>query len=132
MTTLRRRQALYNVFPRTRASHETRITAMDRRVFLKGTGKAVTLGAATLALGGKVLGANDRVRIAVCGVRGRGHDHIRGFHKLPGVELVALCDVDENVLNGRLGGGEALGVSRRKAFVDIGTLPEANDGAAGA
>lgn len=127
MTTLRRRQALYNVFPRTRASHETRITAMDRRVFLKGTGKAVTLGAATLALGGKVLGANDRVRIAVCGVRGRGHDHIRGFHKVPGVEIVALCDVDENVLNRRLAEVEALGVSRPKAFVDIRKLLEDKD-----
>src|SRR5437660_1798322 len=127
MTTLRRRQALYNVFPRTRASHETRITAMDRRVFLKGTGKAVTLGAATLALGGKVLGANDRVRIAVCGVRGRGHDHIRGFHKVPGVEIVALCEVDENVLNRRLAEVEALGVSRPKAFVDIRKLLEDKD-----
>ncbi|PYY06683.1 MAG: gfo/Idh/MocA family oxidoreductase [Acidobacteria bacterium] len=100
---------------------------MDRRVFLKGTGKAVTLGAATLALGGKVLGANDRVRIAVCGVRGRGHDHIRGFHKVPGVEIVALCDVDENVLNRRLAEVEALGVSRPKAFVDIRKLLEDKD-----
>ena len=34
----------------------------------------MTVGAATLALGGRVLGANDRVRLAICGLRGRGND----------------------------------------------------------
>jgi hypothetical protein len=37
---------------------------INRRSFL-------TVGAATLALGGKVLGSNDRVRIAICGTRGQ-------------------------------------------------------------
>src|SRR5437016_10649181 len=100
---------------------------MDRRVFLKGTGKAVTLGAATLALGGKVLGANDRVRVAVCGVRGRGHDHIRGFAHVRGAELAALCDVDETVLNQRLGDVEKLGAPRPKSFVDVRKLLEDKD-----
>src|SRR5215471_5203527 len=77
--------------------------AIDRRDFLKTTGKVITVGAATLALGGKVVGANDRVRVAVCGVRGRGNDHIRGFAHVPGAEVAALCDVDESVLNQRLG-----------------------------
>ena len=43
--------------------------AIERREFLKTTGKVITVGAASLALGGKILGANDRVRVAVCGVR---------------------------------------------------------------
>src|SRR5690348_18132354 len=86
--------------------------AIERREFLKTTGKAITVGAAALALGGKILGANDRVRVAVCGVRGRGHDHIRGFSHVPGVELAALCDVDENVLNQRLGDVEKMGLPR--------------------
>lgn len=100
---------------------------MDRRDFLKTTGKAVTVGAATLALGGRVLGANDRVRVAVCGTRGRGHDHIRGFAKVPGVEIAALCDVDENVLNQRLGDVEQLGKPRPKSYVDIRKLLEDKD-----
>jgi len=61
--------------------------AIERREFLKTTGKAITVGAATLALGGKILGANDRVRVAVCGVRGRGNDHIHGFARVPGTEI---------------------------------------------
>jgi len=77
--------------------------AIERREFLKTTGQAITVGAATLALGGRVLGANDRVRVAICGVRGRGNDHIHGFEHVPGAEIAALCDVDESVLNQRLG-----------------------------
>src|SRR5690606_2888021 len=38
------------------------------------------------------------IRVAVAGVRGRGISHIEGFEALPGVEVVALCDVDENIL----------------------------------
>ena len=82
---------------------------IERREFIKSTTAALTVGAATLALGGKVLGANDRVRVAICGTRGRGVDHIHGFDKVPNVEIVALCDVDENVLNQRLADVEKLG-----------------------
>ncbi len=44
------------------------------------------------------LGANDDLRVAVIGFNSRGRDHIGGFKKLKGVRLVALCDVDSNVL----------------------------------
>ena len=101
--------------------------AIERREFLKTTGKAITVGAATLALGGKILGANDRVRIAICGVRGRGNDHIRGFSHVPQTELAALCDVDENVSAQRLAQIEKLGVPRPKSFVDIRKLLEDKD-----
>src|SRR5882757_4846607 len=88
---------------------------IERREFLKTTGKAITAGAAALALGGKILGANDRVRVAVCGVRGRGNDHIRGFARVPKTALAALCDVDENVSNQRLGEIEKRGLPRPKS-----------------
>jgi len=102
---------------------------MDRREFISTTGKAVAAGAATLALGGRVLGANDRVRVACVGVRGRGHDHIRGFHALSNenVEIAALCDVDENVLNQRLGDVEKLGAPKPKGYWDIRKLLEDKD-----
>ncbi len=97
---------------------------IDRRNFLKTTAAA---GAATLALGGKVLGANDRVRVAVVGTRGRGKDHIKGFHGVPGVELAALCDADENILNQRLADVEALGVPKPKGYWDIRKLLDDKD-----
>src|SRR6202161_1629874 len=100
---------------------------IERREFLKTTGKAITASAAALALGGKILGANDRVRVAICGTRGRGTDHIKGFSRVPGVELAVLCDVDENILNQRLTDVENLGRPKPKSYVDIRKLLEDKD-----
>src|SRR5713101_4656153 len=101
--------------------------AIKRREFLKTTGKAISVGAATLALGGKVLGANDRVRVAICGVRGRGNDHLHGFSHVPGTEIAALCDVDESVLNQRLGDAQTMGLAKPKSYVDVRKLLEDKD-----
>ena len=101
--------------------------AIDRRDFIKTAGKAVSLGAATLALGGKVLGANDRVRVAICGVRGRGKDHIRGFSHVPNAEIVALCDVDQSILNQRLNDVQSLGQTKPKGYDDVRKLLEDKD-----
>lgn len=43
--------------------------------------------------------ASDRLRIAIVGVGGMGNNHMKWFAALPEVEIVALCDVDENHLN---------------------------------
>jgi len=45
--------------------------------------------------------ATDEVRFAVVGMNGRGNAHASGFRRLPNVRLVALCDVDENILKRR-------------------------------
>ena len=43
-------------------------------------------------------GANDRMRVAVIGINGRGKDHIKGFMSLDNVEVATICDVDNVVL----------------------------------
>src|SRR5438445_5735656 len=68
----------------------------------------------------RVFGANDRVRVAVCGLRSRGKDHLDAFTRVPNVEVAALCDVDEAVLNKRR--GEVGGNPR--TFVDVRRLLE--------
>lgn len=40
-------------------------------------------------------GANDRVRVAVVGVRGRGRDHITCLAKANNVQVAAVCDIDQ-------------------------------------
>ncbi len=75
-------------------------------------------GAALLAPQ-RVLGANDRVRVAVVGLRGRGLDHIKRIKQTPGVELAAVVDVDENVIAARLGDIEKLGMAKPATFGDI-------------
>lgn len=48
---------------------------------------------------GRILGANDRLRIAVAGCNGRGQSHIDGWLSQPNVEIVYLIDPDQRVLD---------------------------------
>ena len=72
----------------------------NRRDFLK-TG---TLGGLGFAILPSLLKAapSDRLRIAHIGLGGMGNNHLNWFAALPDVEIVALCDLDENHLNGTL------------------------------
>jgi predicted dehydrogenase len=82
---------------------------MNRRQFLSTS----TATAATIALSAcktssrtatsssattRPIGANDDVRVAVVGFNAQGKVHIRAYQKMPGVRIVALCDVDDQVL----------------------------------
>jgi len=92
---------------------------IDRRDFLK------TGAAAVAAFQAKnVLGANDRVRVAVVGLRGRGLDHIRSIHATPNVELAAVCDIDESVIATRLDSIDKLGMPKPQTFGDVRKLLE--------
>ncbi len=79
----------------------------DRREFLRttavGLAGAATLNLPAIATAGTVLGANERFRMAVCGLNGRGGSHIGGFGKLSGVDLVYLVDPDAKDLDRKLG-----------------------------
>jgi predicted dehydrogenase len=71
---------------------------MKRRSFLSS---AAAAGA--LLRSGAVASPSDTVRVACVGVRGRGRDHIRAYTRMTNVEIAAVCDIDESVLNARLG-----------------------------
>jgi len=79
------------------------MSKMNRRKFLQSSAAA---GATVLVCGTaatpRVFGANDRLRIAVAGVNGRGGSHISGFADMPGVEIAYLIDPDQKVLEGKL------------------------------
>jgi hypothetical protein len=74
-----------------------------RREFIKKS----ALGSAGIAIGGigfssksyaSIVGANDRINIAVCGIGGRGSAHLSGFSALKdshNVQLTTICEVDE-------------------------------------
>ncbi len=47
----------------------------------------------------RVRGANDEIRVGVAGIRGQGRSHIGNFRSTSGVRVVALCDVDGNILD---------------------------------
>ncbi len=94
---------------------------MQRRAFMVESGAAGLMAAASRK---RIRGANDRLRIAVCGVRGRGLAHLHAYAAMPGVEIAALCDVDENVLRWRLRTLQRLGVPRPAVYTDVRRLLE--------
>ncbi|MBX7259378.1 MAG: Gfo/Idh/MocA family oxidoreductase [Candidatus Hydrogenedentes bacterium] len=72
---------------------------VSRRSFMKGTAAA---GIGALAASSTAwAGANDRLRVACIGLRGRGNEHIEQFSTLPNVEIATLCDIDEKILDQR-------------------------------
>ncbi|MBI4586464.1 MAG: Gfo/Idh/MocA family oxidoreductase [Planctomycetes bacterium] len=75
------------------------MSAIPRRDFLKTTTSITAAAAIGLSPFGKARAdANDTIRAAVIGLHGRGGSHVDGFQHQKGVEVAALCDVDENVL----------------------------------
>lgn len=73
-----------------------------RRHFIKSAG-AITMGGALIPANLQSLkaavSANDKISVALIGCRGMGWYNLQDFLKVPEVECVALCDVDQNVLN---------------------------------
>jgi predicted dehydrogenase len=102
---------------------------INRRDFIKTTART---GAGLAALGGisffprpeRIFGANDRVRIAVVGLHGQGWAHVHQYSKLPNVEIAAVCDVDENVMSGRVAEMAKMGFTKPATFVDLRKLLE--------
>lgn len=78
---------------------------MNRRKFIKASSLATAaVGSGPLLWGNshKWKGANDRVNVAVIGIRGQGQGHIREYSKLKNVQVAAICDVDENLFAPRI------------------------------
>ena len=77
------------------------MTNFSRRRFLHGSGAtALTLGVAPAAspLRNPLWQPNNELRVACVGIRSRGTAHIGGLNKLKDVKVVALVDVDRDVL----------------------------------
>jgi predicted dehydrogenase len=79
------------------AKSQSALPLTGRRDFLKAS-VAASFGASFVISGtkssGRVIGANDRVRVAVAGLNGRGHAHTDAYLKMDDVELVYLVDPD--------------------------------------
>ena len=65
------------------------------------------------------IGANDRINVAVAGIRGRGQSHIRNFGEMENVQIKTLCDVDEKLFPDRVKMTEEVQGSRPGTEVDI-------------
>lgn len=80
---------------------------VTRRDFLKKMGALAMAGAVSPSLvnakspKASVMGANDRINIGLIGCRSMGWTDLLNAINVPGVECVALCDIDKNILDSR-------------------------------
>jgi predicted dehydrogenase len=103
---------------------------MKRREFTK---KAIA-GSLAVGTGPTILansnwkGANDRVNVAVVGIRGMGQSHIKAYNPLKNVEVTALCDIDESLFDKRIKEHFTdKGLRKPKIYADLRKLYEDKD-----
>jgi predicted dehydrogenase len=94
---------------------------MDRRHFL------MTSAAAAAASQTAIASPNDTIRVATIGLNGRGKDHIKeitGLATQCNVELAAVCDIDQQVLEKGAKQVEAASGKAPKTYTDYRKLLE--------
>jgi predicted dehydrogenase len=72
--------------------------SFDRRQFLEASASATALTLTAATALGAAQQPNERVNLAVMGVRGRGRDLIRGFSAFEDVNVTYVCDIDDAVV----------------------------------
>ncbi len=80
------------------------MSRIRRRTFLKGAlgaaGAAATFHISSERAGARILGANERMHIAVCGLNGRGRSHYNSYQGMDDVEVSWVVDPDRRRLRG--------------------------------
>ncbi|MHC4201423.1 MAG: Gfo/Idh/MocA family protein [Planctomycetota bacterium] len=99
-----------------------------RRRFLKASlaGAAGAGIASGLSTWSRVLGANEDIRVGQVGFRGQGGGHIKRYQRIKGVRVVALCDVDKDVLNKKVRDFEKR-KQKVEAYTDVRKMLENKD-----
>jgi predicted dehydrogenase len=80
------------------------MTRQTRRTFLKratAAGIATTFAISGTQASGQIIGANDRIRLGVAGINGRGGSHIDAFAKMGDVDVTYLIDPDSRIFERR-------------------------------
>ncbi|HVW95454.1 MAG TPA: Gfo/Idh/MocA family oxidoreductase [Mucilaginibacter sp.] len=107
-----------------------------RREFLKSSaviaGSSILTSALTnqaFAIGKSGLAPSDQLNIGAIGINGMGWSDTLSALKIPGVNLVAVCDVDKNVMDKRLAelGKTGYDISKIKKHDDYRSLLDQKD-----
>lgn len=69
---------------------------------LAGAGLSNSISWESIAKGKSLVSQNDRINVGLIGTKGMGWSDLQSIMKNPEINVVALCDVDENVLTGRV------------------------------
>jgi predicted dehydrogenase len=98
------------------------MSGQSRRTFLKQAaagGLAATFAISGTKASGRIPGANDRIRIGVAGIHGRGSSHIDAFAKMPDVDVTYLIDPDSRLFGSRIRQVQERGGNTPKCVQDI-------------
>jgi predicted dehydrogenase len=103
-----------------------------RRNFLKTSAAAMAAGIIPEAWGsplisGKVMGANDKIRVGLIGCRSMGWGDLMDFLLHKDVDCTALCDIDQKVLNSRASEIEKSHDMKPRLFSDYRKMLELKD-----
>ncbi len=102
---------------------------MNRRSFLQNStavlaGTALAAPFQSAAATSKTISSNDKFRVALIGANGMGWTDLSAFMKTPGVDFVAIADVDQSVLDKRAAEAEKNWGNRPQLFKDYRKLLE--------
>jgi len=99
------------------------MSKLTRRRFLQTTAAASTafplFTIAGTKASGRVIGANDTIRLGVAGIHGRGTSHIGEFAKMDKVDVTYLIDPDSSLFESRSGQVKAKGGNTPTCVQDI-------------
>lgn len=106
----------------------------SRRNFIKKGSLAIAGSSAAfmfpmdlLATMRKKVGANDRINVGLVGCKGMGFSDLSSMLKINEIDVVALCDVDESVLQARTADLKKAGIKKPKWYNDYRKLLENKD-----
>lgn len=109
---------------------------IHRRKFLQQAGTLLAGGTVLSSLDNKTfaifknrIAPSDQLRVGAIGINGMGWANVTAALKVPGVNVTALCDVDKNVLDKRMGelGKMNIDSSKVKTYSDYRKLLDDKD-----
>ena len=106
----------------------------NRRDFMRKGAAGLVMGGASfmfpmelLSMMRKRVGANDTINVGLIGCKGMGFSDLSSFLKMSEINVIALCDVDENVLKARTADLQKAGIKKPKWYGDYRKLLENKD-----
>src|SRR5690606_24756743 len=106
-------------YSRRKFLHKTRQT-------IAGAGMASLLPWDAIALQRNRVSQNDRINVGLIGANGMGWSNAKSFLKIPECNLMAVCDVDQKVIDKRVAEMSALDV-KLKTYTDYRQLLDNKD-----
>jgi predicted dehydrogenase len=94
---------------------------MKRRNFIKGASTALAGGvflSPSILSASTRIAANDKINIAIIGCNGMGWANVNSLLKIADVDLIGICDVDNNAIQKRLLDYAKLRSNKPKTYTD--------------